>query len=66
MKKIIAKFEIMVYDDGNVQVSGPIKNYPFYFDVINKANRAVLNMWRKEIAEESKILRVKPHLVVPS
>lgn len=65
MKKVVAKFEIIVYSDGNVEVSGPIKNYPFYFDATNKADRAVLEMWRNEMTGASQILQVKPHLVVP-
>lgn len=62
MKKIVAKFEIIAYSDGNVEISGPIKDLFFYRQVMNKAEGAVLGLLKRDIAEESKIIQVKPKL----
>ena len=42
-KQVVAEFHIKVFADNNVSISGPIGNFFMYRDVMNKAERAILD-----------------------
>lgn len=53
-KKVAAKFVVTAFDDGSVEVTGPINNLALYTDVMNRAERAVLDTLKKSL--ESRIV----------
>uniref|UniRef100_A0A6M3JU44 Uncharacterized protein n=1 Tax=viral metagenome TaxID=1070528 RepID=A0A6M3JU44_9ZZZZ len=62
--KVIARFGISVLSDGNVNISGPIKEPIFVLDVFGRAMSAVANFIVQE-KQKSIIEPAKPSIIIP-
>lgn len=61
----IAEIKITVMSNGAVNYHGPLTDLLFITDVLNKAQRAVLEKFIKERQKVSSKI-VKPHMVLPN
>lgn len=61
-REIVNTYTINVYDDNNVTVTGAFDNLLYYMDVMNRAERAVLQLVNKQF-EEKKGTVIVPTLV---
>ena len=63
--KLIAKIELKVYDNATVEYHGPLNDVLFITDVLNKAQRAVLDHFielrQKEVSSRIEI----PKIILP-
>ena len=55
-KKIVFKVTIEAYDNGSVTVNGPMDNFPGMIDVLNSAERAVIDRLASKIKQKSNIV----------
>jgi hypothetical protein len=51
-RKIVNTYTINVYDDNSVTVTGAFDNLLYYMDVMNRAERAVLQLIDKQFQEK--------------
>lgn len=55
-EQIFAKYEITVFANNEIEISGPIDNFPLYRDVMNRVERIVLDRLRENLQNRSNIL----------
>ncbi len=60
-RKVVVEYKIEVLSDGNVSISGDLDNFLLFRDVMNKAERAVLERIAAGIKN-----RVNNRIVVPN
>jgi len=60
-QKVVFKIEITAYDDGQILVQGPFDRPMVFFDLMNTAERTVLNRTAKQINEQAEKRIVTPN-----
>ena len=63
--KVIAEIKIIVHDNGNVDYQGPLNDVMFVTDILNKAQRAVLNHFIEIRQKETSKIHV-PDIILPN
>jgi len=63
--KVIAKMQIKVHDNGTVDYHGPLNDILFITDVLNKAQRAVLDHFI-EIRQKTVSQIAVPDIILPN
>lgn len=65
-KNVAYKIKIYAMKDGTIQVTGPIKNLLLFRDIMNMAERAVLEQIKAQAQQNNENRIVKPGLVIPA
>ena len=63
--KVIAEMQIKVYDNGTVDYHGPLNDILFITDVLNKAQRAVLDHFI-EVRQKTVSQIAVPNIILPN
>ena len=61
-KKVIVEYHIKGFADGNVEISGPIKNLLLFRRIMNDAERAVLDMQERQARSSI----IQPKMIPPT
>ena len=63
---VVGTFQIVMYSDGNINVSGPIKNPVVVLDVFGRALTAVADYVTRQAINDSKIIMQDDPKIVTS
>jgi len=62
----VIEYLITVYKDNRIQIKGEIDNFPLFRDVMNRAERAVLNRLQARLQEAQNNKIIVPNIVPPN
>ena len=63
-QKVIFKVEITCYEDGQMSVTGPIEQPVIFFDIMNQAERIILNRVAETMKRQHESRIIKPEMKV--